>query len=232
MSEGLYRKRRVFRVPEPQQIFYGGIVVTAGLASGAITFGGTATAEPVGIEDGGTASGAIEFGGGPITTISIEVSGANSISFGGQAAGFGFKTSPAAAQIQFAGTARADPFAVGTLRFAGTATAASGVFTSEVAAAIVFGGASPSGVLRPGTATGSITFGGIVTGDVEGAIYTGEAASEITFSGTATGENTARFGYASGSITFGGTAIAPLYGDVDRIVIKARPYGRIRIFAA
>lgn len=232
MSEGLYRKRRVYRVPEPPRIIYGALVVTAGIASGAITFGGTATAEPVGIEDGGTASGAIEFGGGPITTISIEISAANSYVFGGQASGYGFKTSPAANQIRFAGTARADPFAVGAVTFAGNATAAQGFFTAEVGAAIVFAATTPSGVLRPGTAAGAITFGGEVSGDVEGAVYTADAASEITFSGTATGENTARFGYAAGSITFGGAAIAPIYGDVDRIVIKARPYGRIRIFAA
>lgn len=222
MDEGAFRKRLVFR-PAPNVVRYGSTsVVTASLSAAAIIFGGTATAAPPSVTDGGTASAAIVFAGGPLTTITLEVSGASPVVFGGAATGFGFVSRTATAGIIFAGTARSDPFVASPIVFGGNATAASSFFTAEVSAPIIFGGSADGVELAD--ATSPIVFGGTVSGtDVSGGTVIATALpGPIVFDGTAIVSQSPT---ASGVIVFSvlvpPSSAAGLFGSST---LELRPY--------
>lgn len=228
MAVGAYRKRLVYRAA-PDIIRYGATsTVTASIAAAAIVFGGSAAAVPPAATDGGTASGAITFAGGPITTITLEVSGASPVAFGGSANGYGFVSRTASAGIVLAGVATAQPFAASSIVFSGTATAAGSFFTAEVAAPIVFGGTAAPLLTSPaeGAAVGAIVFGGAIDqAGIGGITYTADAADVIVFAGGAIGTALLIEGQtASDAIVFGGAAIGATSNQVVTIRKKVKKY--------
>lgn len=197
----VFRRRRVFRNFGDTPPIFGAAVVTASVLTGAVAFGGVATGSTTGT--GADASGSMVFGGGGPAEIVLQNGAAGPVAFGGTAAGVqrSFAFAPSGT-VTFGGIARPTITAAGQVRIGGTATAATN-FTSEVSAAIVFGGTVDGAFTA--TASGGVVFAGTLGApDISGAgVIESAAAAAVVLGGTAGGALTDA---ATGVVRFGGFA--------------------------